>query len=66
MQDLQLMKRLQSPDHLNNNLPNMLLFHKLLVVLTFTDPLEYIPVIRILHHNATQVLEKGEINLPEG
>ena len=44
----------------------MLLFHKLLVVLTFTDPLEYIPVIRILHHNATQMLVKGEINLPEG
>ena len=54
MQNLQLVERLEAADHLNNDLPDVLLLHELLVVLTFTDTLEDITIICELHHNAAQ------------
>jgi len=54
MQDLELMKRLQALDDLDNNFPDVLLLHELLIVLALANPLEHISIVCIIHHDATQ------------
>ena len=53
MQNLQFVEGLEAADHLNNDLPDVLLLHELLVVLALADALEHVAVIRKLHHNTT-------------
>lgn len=56
MQDLELVKRLESFDDLDDNFPDVFFFHKLLVVLALTNPLEHVSVVCILHDNTTKKL----------
>ena len=46
------MKGSQTSNDLNNNFPNMLLLHELLVILTLADALEDISVVGELHDDA--------------
>jgi len=46
------MKCSQTTNDLNDNLPNVLLLHELLVVLTLADALEDITVVGELHDDA--------------
>ena len=55
VQDFELVQRFKSFDNLDDNLPNVLLLHKLLVVLTFTDPLKHVAIVCELHHDTTTV-----------
>jgi hypothetical protein len=48
------MERLEPFDDLNDDLPNMLFFHKLLGLLALTDPLETVTVVGEFHHDAKQ------------
>ena len=52
MEDVQLMKALETSDHLDHSLPNVLLLVVLLIVLILADSLENITIICKLHHNA--------------
>ena len=48
------MKRLETSHNLNDDLPDVLLLHELLVVLALADALEHISVVGELHHDAAQ------------
>ena len=52
MQNFHLMQSHQPFDHLDNNLPDVLLLHELLDVLALTDSLENIAIVCKLHYNA--------------
>jgi len=59
----------QTTDDLNDDLPNVLLLHELLIVLALTDALEDITVVGELHYDAkTDVRGQEEliVDLPEG
>ena len=57
MQDAQLVERLEPADHLNDNLPDVLLLHELFVVLALADALEDVSIVSELHHNANTVAQ---------
>lgn len=46
------MQRLETLDHLNDDLPDVFFFHKLFVRLALTDALETVSIIGKLHDNA--------------
>ena len=48
------METFQPFDYLDNNLPNVLFFHELLVILALTDALEHISIVSELHNNTAQ------------
>ena len=50
------METFQTFDYLDNNLPNVLFLHELLVILALTDALEHISIIGELHYNTGQVI----------
>ena len=52
MQDAELVECLQASHHLNHYLPDVLLFHEVLVILTLAYLLEDISSISKLHHDA--------------
>ena len=53
MQYFEIMKTLQSFDYLDNNLPDVLFLHELLVVLALTDALKHVSIVCKLHDDAT-------------
>ena len=50
------MKSFQAADHLDNDLPDVLLLDKLFVILTFANSLKNIAIISEFHNNAVQKL----------
>lgn len=54
MENTELVERLKTSDNLDQNLPNSVLFPKLLLILMLADALEDISIIREFHHNAEQ------------
>ena len=52
MEDLKIVKSSQTPDNLNNYLPNVFLLHELFIVLALTYALENVAIVSELHHNA--------------
>lgn len=52
MEDLKIVESSQTPDDLNNYLPNVFLLHKLFIVLALTYALEDVAIVSELHHNA--------------
>ena len=52
MQYVQFMKTLESGDHLDYCLPDILFFVVLFIILILADALEHIAIIRELHHYA--------------
>ena len=56
VKDLHVMQGFKSFYDLNNNLPDVLLFHELLSLLTLTNSLEAVPVVCEFHHDALTVM----------
>ena len=54
MQDGELVERLETTDHLDHDLPDVLLFDELLIVLTLANALEDVAIVRKLHHDAVK------------
>jgi hypothetical protein len=52
VEDMQLVEGLETPYYLDHDLPDVLLLHELLVVLTFANALEDVTVVCELHHDA--------------
>ena len=50
------MKSFQATDHLDNDLPDVLLLDKLFVILTFANSLKNIAIISEFHNNAVHKL----------
>jgi len=51
MQNFEFVESFESLDNLDDDLPNVLLLHELLVVLALADPLEHISIVCKLHNN---------------
>ena len=49
MKNVEIVKRLEASDDLDDNFPNVFFLHELLVGLTFTNPLKYVAIISIFH-----------------
>ena len=60
MQNLELVKRPETADYLDYDLPYVLLFHKLFIVLALTDALEDIAVIGEFHDDANKRCHKKQ------
>ena len=54
MQNLELVKRPETADYLDYDLPYVLLFHKLFIVLALTNALEDVAIIGELHDDANK------------
>ena len=52
MKNVEIVKRFEASDDLDDNLPNVFFLHELLVSLTLTNPLKYIAIISIFHDDA--------------
>jgi hypothetical protein len=65
MQDLKIVKCSQTTNDLNDDLPNMLLLHELLIILTLTDALEDVSIVGELHYDA-KVDTSGQEELNDG
>ena len=66
MQDFEIVKTVQPFDDLDYNLPNVLLLHKLLVVLALADALEHVSIVRKLHDDTEnyKIVKSKADNLP--
>ena len=54
------MERPEASDDLDHDLPNVLLFHKLLIVLTLANALEDVAVVGELHDDANKRCHKKQ------